>query len=465
MKRILSIVTLITMVLFAASVIAADKVVVVPLGGKKSVGDAAAADVLEGKTFSNKDNVGLDGTMVNNGAVTFNPGSSDQAVPKGYHNGSGMVKGDADLISSNIKAGATLFGVNGTSIEASGTATPGQVLSSQTFSNASGPATGTMTNVGAQNITPTTAAQAITQGYHNGTGTVAGDTDLVSKNIRSGTNIFGVSGDANVVNTSTGDAGASDMLTGKKAWVDGSEVTGNIPTQTLAPTTTTVQAGYYTSTNLATVDTDLVAGNIVYGVTIFGVTGTGPPLIVTSAGQIWMDRNLGASRVATSSTDPAAYGDLYQWGRLADGHQSRTSATTSTLSTTDVPGHGDFILTSGVPCNWRTPQNNSLWQGVSGINNPCPSGFRLPTETELNTERASWTSQNSAGAFGSPLKLVVAGVRNYWAGTVTGTGSWGYYWSSTVNDDVNARYLSFSSGASWYSSYRAWGMSVRCLQD
>jgi hypothetical protein len=37
-----------------------------------------------------------------------------------------------------------------------------------------------------------------------------------------------------------------------------------------------------------------------------------------------MDRNLGASQVATSSTDPASYGDLYQWGRPADGHQIRT---------------------------------------------------------------------------------------------------------------------------------------------
>ncbi|PKG42563.1 hypothetical protein, partial [Psychroflexus sp. MES1-P1E] len=28
-------------------------------------------------------------------------------------------------------------------------------------------------------------------------------------------------------------------------------------------------------------------------------------------GEIWMDRNLGASQVATSSIDAAAYGDLY----------------------------------------------------------------------------------------------------------------------------------------------------------
>lgn len=42
---------------------------------------------------------------------------------------------------------------------------------------------------------------------------------------------------------------------------------------------------------------------------------------VTSAGQVWMDRNLGASRVAISSADSLAYGDLYQWGRGTDGHE------------------------------------------------------------------------------------------------------------------------------------------------
>ena len=39
----------------------------------------------------------------------------------------------------------------------------------------------------------------------------------------------------------------------------------------------------------------------------------GPVPTVTSAGQVWMDRNLGASRVATSFDDEEAYGDLYQW--------------------------------------------------------------------------------------------------------------------------------------------------------
>jgi len=214
-------------------------------------------------------------------------------------------------------------------------------------------------------------------------------------------------------------------------------------------------------------DANLLPDNIVYGVTICGVTGTQVPasMTVASSGQIWMDRNVGVSRVATSMTDAEAYGDLYQWGRPADGHQSRTSPTTSTLSTNDVPGHGSFILAPSSPYDWRSPQNDSLWQGVSGINNPCPAGFRLPTSAEWETERVSWSSNNAAGAFASPLKLVPAGTRNSFNGTLDSAGSSGGYWSSTV-DGSYSRVLFFSSVSAFTSNlYRALALSVRCLKD
>jgi hypothetical protein len=44
--------------------------------------------------------------------------------------------------------------------------------------------------------------------------------------------------------------------------------------QTLSPTTTVVNAGYYAATLLTVVDSDLVATNIKSGVTIFGILGT-----------------------------------------------------------------------------------------------------------------------------------------------------------------------------------------------
>ena len=181
-----------------------------------------------------------------------------------------------------------------------------------------------------------------------------------------------------------------------------------------------------------------------------------------STGRIWMDRNLGATQVATSSTDSNAYGDLYQWGRGADGHQIRTSGTTSTLSSTDQPGNVNFILAPNSPFNWRSPQNTNLWQGVNGVNNPCPSGYRVPTEAEWQAEYATWTSPNYA--FGSPLKLPKAGIRtNNNSFNQLGTG--GRYWSSTVNGS-NSRYMYFdgSSGA-MFTDGRALAGSIRCIMN
>ena len=185
-----------------------------------------------------------------------------------------------------------------------------------------------------------------------------------------------------------------------------------------------------------------------------------------STGKTWMDRNLGASRAATSSTDSEAYGDLYQWGRAADGHQKRNSPTTSSLSTSDTPGHGNFILSgSSANYDWRSPQNTNLWQGINGINNPCPSGYRLPTIAELDVEHQSWSSNNDAGAFASPLKLPMAGNRSS-SGLLYGVGYYGNYWSSTPVDGDGSLYLYFGSSGAFMGSYgRASGNSVRCLKD
>jgi uncharacterized protein (TIGR02145 family) len=184
-------------------------------------------------------------------------------------------------------------------------------------------------------------------------------------------------------------------------------------------------------------------------------------------GKTWMDRNLGASQAATSSTDAAAYGDLYQWGRGADGHQCRNSSTTNTLSTTDQPGHANFIISPASPYDWRSTQNDNLWQGVNGVNNPCPSGYRIPTSTELDAERTSWNLNNINGAFNSALKLTLSGNRDYNNGLLYNLASYGLYWSSSktgifliylnLNFAANNAYLSYSS--------RAASFSVRCIKD
>ncbi len=185
-----------------------------------------------------------------------------------------------------------------------------------------------------------------------------------------------------------------------------------------------------------------------------------------TTGKIWMDRNLGASQVATSSTDQNAYGDLYQWGRRADGHQCRTSPTTATLSSVDQPAHGNFILSPSSPYDWRSPQNVNLWQGLNGVNNPCPSGYRIPTLIELDNERLSWSQNNSVGAFASPLKWTMAGNRDFNDGLFYSVGTNGRCWSSTLAGTGSRHLLFYISSASVNGApYRANGFSVRCVKN
>ena len=99
--------------------------------------------------------------------------------------------------------------------------------------------------------------------------------------------------------------------------------------------------------------------------------------VKSTTGRIWMDRNLGASEVAKSSLQSSSFGYLYQWGRFSDGHQLRRSRTTKKLSSKSSPGNSAFILSTKSPNDWIKVQNDQLWQGAKGINNPCPVGFRF----------------------------------------------------------------------------------------
>jgi uncharacterized protein (TIGR02145 family) len=199
--------------------------------------------------------------------------------------------------------------------------------------------------------------------------------------------------------------------------------------------------------------------------------------VTSPTGKVWMDRNLGAFRAATASDDAQSYGSLYQWGRSSDGHQCvnrftgdgvTTSSDTSTLSSLDTPGHGNYITTSSPPNNWRNPQNLNLWQGANGTNNPCPNGYRIPTSVELEAERASWVTNNAAGAFASPLKISLAGARSIsnYPSALQYQNSDGRYWSSTNYNANASNHLSISGGNSSVGySNRATGESVRCIKN
>ena len=177
--------------------------------------------------------------------------------------------------------------------------------------------------------------------------------------------------------------------------------------------------------------------------------------------RVWLDRNLGADRIAISSTDALAYGTYYQWGRPTDGHELVSSTTTSTLASSTIAGHDYFIKTNSSPNDWLLTHDDTLWQSTS----PCPTGFRIPTEAEWRTERDSWNSNNAAGAFSSVLKLPLAGYRHRQSGTLTDPGTTGRYWSRTTNG-ANVRRLSVTlSSGSIANISRAYGYSIRCIAE
>jgi hypothetical protein len=197
---------------------------------------------------------------------------------------------------------------------------------------------------------------------------------------------------------------------------------------------------------------------------------------VTGAnGSCWLDRNLGAAQVATSSADDLSYGDLFQWGRGDDGHQSITWS--NSITGTPVNSNQNGTSTSTTPGNFflygfenwytgSTPSPDNLWQGVSGVNNPCPSGWRVPTYAEFDAERSSWGSNNATGAFNSPLKLPVAGARlGGNPAALILAGSEGLYWSSSVTSTNSLNLKINSSTASIDPNNRAVGLSVRCIKD
>lgn len=206
-------------------------------------------------------------------------------------------------------------------------------------------------------------------------------------------------------------------------------------------------------------------------------------LPVTAAdGNIWLNNNLGANysnmnhaqfsptQQATAYNDHDAYGSLYQWGRYSDGHEliNYTNSTTGTgvngitltNATSDIPGDNLFITESSYPNDWRVPPNNNLWQGEAGINNPCPLGYRLPTEPEMNELFSAESITNNTTAANSSLAFTGLGYRFYNDGSVVNAGA--FFWTSTVSGIFTLGKNNFTT-TNIFS--RGSGFGVRCIKD
>ncbi len=228
-------------------------------------------------------------------------------------------------------------------------------------------------------------------------------------------------------------------------------------------------------------DTNGLGGSYEAGMGPPPTTVTGPDgltygMVTAEDGRVWLDRNLGATQVATAYNDALSYGYYYQWGRGVDGHQILSSTATSSISNTDSPGHAKFITSTTSPFDWRSPQNNSLWQGVSGTNNPCPVGFRIPTSAEWQTWINAINNFTSALcgtpnnchtiALNSTLKLPLAGYRARGDSLRYSATQFVFYATSNISGtDVLAMSFGTNSVTPFSARSRADAYTVRCVKN
>ena len=164
----------------------------------------------------------------------------------------------------------------------------------------------------------------------------------------------------------------------------------------------------------------------------------------------WITSNLGADHQATAVNDAteASAGWYWQFNRKQGYKHDGTTRTPNTTWITSINENSDWI-TANDPCTIE-----------------LGTGWRIPTYTEWNNvdNTGGWTNWN--GPWSSGLKLHAAGYLVNSDGSLSGRGSYGYYWSSTQYDATIGWLLCFNSGNSnMLNNNKAYGFSARCVRD
>jgi len=197
-------------------------------------------------------------------------------------------------------------------------------------------------------------------------------------------------------------------------------------------------------------------------------------LSITSpiTGEIWLDRNLGATQVCTSYDDTACYGWYFQYGRLRDGHQKEDSLANEIQATSYTNAGDEHIyrvdgwLEDGIDDSFTLREAQWIKSDGTGI---CPIGFRVPTRDELAAETISYVGGDntttgaiqvvdSNSAFENFLKIPSAGLRSF-SSTSEKYGQAYYvrYWTSGRTRVTSTKVVDNDN-----SSY-AYG--IRCIKD
>ena len=169
---------------------------------------------------------------------------------------------------------------------------------------------------------------------------------------------------------------------------------------------------------------------------------------VTIDGIKWATRNV--DKPGTFAATPESAGMFYQWNRKIGWTSS------------------DPMVSSDAVTMWSSyDSSGTSW---TSENDPCPTGWRVPTKSELDgllSAEKDWTTTPANGRiFGSganTIFLSAAGYRHPYGGTLHSDGSGGCYWSSS-----NAYYVYFNSNNVYQgppSEDGASGYSVRCVAE
>jgi hypothetical protein len=202
-------------------------------------------------------------------------------------------------------------------------------------------------------------------------------------------------------------------------------------------------------------------------------------------GEIWLDRNLGATTMCDKSrnngsfADNKAYiasqktcfGDYYQWGRGHDGHEKIGSTTTASVANEISAARGNRFITTSSNKDWLKAGVDddggtriSLWGKTDGTS-ICPIGFRVPTEAEFSAEKHGLSKVfKGSKVFKSFLKLPTAGYRNNNSGAFKSVGGYGVLWTKSI-DSRNSRGFFFYNIADIASYSRSYGIPVRCIRE
>lgn len=163
----------------------------------------ASSDLLEGKQLIDQDGNPLTGTLPTKTSSDLTASGSSIIVPAGYYSEQAS-KSVATATQATPSISVSTAGL----ITASSTQSAGYVAAGTKS------ATSQLTTQAGKTVTPSTSTQtAVSSGrYTTGTVYVAGDADLKAANIKSGVNIFGVTGTLTSGASATASAGGNDVL-------------------------------------------------------------------------------------------------------------------------------------------------------------------------------------------------------------------------------------------------------------